>query len=171
MITIAGATAAGSTLPQILPPVATVVSAIIGALITGFGAAALKHNWDSEADDTRWRRERSARIRAQRLDAFAQYLSARPDVNAVRALADSSGDSTVVVSAIRLAAANLLILLSDAGQRAVVENDLRTVENWVASWSVPSSRSNRTGVPSAQPVLDLARDLVVEPDNDSKVTA
>ncbi len=171
MITIATVTTAGSTLTQVLPSVATVVSATIGALVTGFGAAALKHKWDSEADDTRWRRERSARIRAQRLEAFARYLSARPDLSAVRSLTDSSGDPAVVVSAIRLAAANLLILLPDAGQRDVVENDLRTVENWVASWSVSSSRSDRTGVPSAQPILDLARDLVIESDNDNKATA
>jgi hypothetical protein len=153
-----------TTVAQVLPPVATVVAAILGALITGFGAAALKHKWDAAADDLRWQRERASRIRAQRLDAFAQYLAARPDLSAVRSLADRAGDPAVVVSAARLAAANLLILLSDADQRAVVERDLRTVENWVTSWSVPASRTDRTDVPTAKDILDLARELVVEPE-------
>jgi hypothetical protein len=153
----------GDTLTQVLPPIATVVAAILGALITGFGAASLKHRWDAEADNIRWQRERTARIRAQRLSAFAEYLTARPDLNAVQALADKTGDATVVVSAARLAAAKLLILLPDANQRATVENDLRAVESWVASWLVPS-RAGRSDVPSSDLVLGLARQLATEPD-------
>jgi hypothetical protein len=159
----AAPTAGNSTLAQVLPPIATVIAAILGALITGFGAATLKHRWDSEADNTRWQRESALRNRAQRLNAFAQYLSARPDLNTVRSLADESGDPTVVVSAIRLAAAHLLILLSDAHQRDIVESDLLTVENWVISWLAPSS-AGRTDVPSPSRILDLARQLAVEPD-------
>jgi hypothetical protein len=143
-----------------------VIAAILGALITGFGAATLKHRWDSEADNTHWQRERAARIRAQRLNAFAQYLSARPDLNTVRSLADDSRDPTVVVSAIRLAAANLLILLSNSHHRDIVEGDLRTVEGWVTSWLAPS-RTDRTDVPSPSRILDLARQLAVESDPES----
>lgn len=156
--------APSNTLTQVLPPIATVVAAIIGALVTGFGAASLKHKWDVEAEDTRWRRERAARVRAQRLDAFALYLSARPDLNTVISLVDRSEDPTVVVSAARLAAAKLLILLADRDQRAVVESDLRTVVDWVALWRAAPSRANLTDVPPGQGILDLARNLVIELD-------
>jgi hypothetical protein len=154
---------AASTATQVLPSVATVVAAIVGALITGFGAASLKHKWDSEADETAWRRDREARVRAQLLSAFAQYLAARPDLRAVRTLADKPDDAAGVVSAARLAAANLLILLPEPEQRAVVDDDLRTLEKWVASWLRPSSAVDRTDVPPAEPILDLARGLAVEP--------
>jgi len=163
-LVVAGPVAADSTLVQVLPPIATVVAAIVGALITGFGAAMLKHKWDVRADDKRWRRNRDSRVRAQRLDAFARYLSARPDLRAVRSLMTKAGDPTAVVSEIRLAAANLLIVLSDPGQRAIVERDLLTVEEWVASWLDASSKADRTDVPSPQLILDLARALVVEPE-------
>jgi hypothetical protein len=139
-----------------------VTASIAGALITGFGAAALKHKWDAEADETRWRRDSAVRSRAQRLDAFGRYLTARPDLSAVQPLADSPGDAIDILTSVHLAGANLLILLPEEAQRAIVENDLRTVENWVAAWSVPSSRSDRTSAPSAKAILDLARALVAE---------
>jgi hypothetical protein len=142
-------------LVEALPSAATVLVAII----TGFGAAALKHRWDSQAADKRWHREGADRLRRQRLDAFAHYLSARPDLGAVRDLPDRSPDLALTVSAARLAAASLLILLSKESQRAVVEADLRNVEDWVRSWSLPS-RAGRTDVPSAQPILELARSLL-----------
>ena len=154
--------AATSTAAQVLPSVATVIAAIVGALITGFGAASLKHRWDSQADETAWRRERDARVRTQLLSAFAQYLAARPDLRAVRSLADRPDDAAGVVSAARLAAANLLILLPEPRQRAVVEDDLRTLEKWVASWLGPSTSAGRTDVPPAESILGLARDLAVE---------
>ena len=151
--------AASSTLTQILPAAAT----IAGAIITGFGAASLKHRWDSRADDTRWQRERGARVRAQRLDAFARYLSARPDLNAVSSIESGEISPAAVLSATRLAAANLLILLSDGGQRAIVEDDLRMLERWLATWMAPS-HSEPGDVPSADRILDLARELTIEPD-------
>jgi hypothetical protein len=147
-----------STFVQVLPSVV----AVVVALITGFGAAALKHKWDVAADETRWRQESSARLRAQRLDAFGRYLTARPDLKVVRSLVDSPGDVTAVLSGIRLAAANLLILLPEAVQRTVVEDDLHTVENWVAAWLGPSQRGERADIPSAEAILDLARALVSE---------
>jgi len=73
-----------STLAQVLPSVATVSALIVGALITGFGAAPLKHRWDAGADETRWRRGSAARLRAQRLEAFGRYLTARPDLAVIR---------------------------------------------------------------------------------------
>jgi hypothetical protein len=165
-VAVSLAVAATSTLAQVLPPTATVVAAIVGALITGFWAAGLKHKWDMEADDKRWRRSRDSRVRAQRLDAFAQYLSARPDLSAVRSLRTRAAEPAAIVSEIRLAAANLLIVLSDPGQRAIVERDRLTVEEWVASWLDAPSDAGRTDVPSAQLILDLARNLVVEPEED-----
>jgi hypothetical protein len=164
---MSAAAAATSTLAQVLPPTATVVAAIVGALITGFWAAGLKHKWDMEADDKRWRRSRDSRVRGQRLDAFAQYLSARPDLRAVRSLMTRSGDPAAIVSEVRLAAANLLIVLPDPDQRAIVERDRLTVEEWVASWLGATSEAGRTDVPSAELILDLARNLVVEPAEDA----
>jgi hypothetical protein len=159
--------AATSTLAQVLPPIATVVAAIVGAVITGFWAAGLKHRWDVEADNKRWRRSRDSRVRAQRLDAFAQYLSARPDLRAVRSLMTRAEDPAAIISQIRLAAANLLIVLAEPGQRAIVERDRLTVEDWVASWLGASAEAGRTDVPSAELILDLARDLVVEPEQEA----
>lgn len=151
-----------STLVQVLPSVATVTASVVGALITGFGAATLKHKWDAEADETRWRRDSAARLRQQRLDAFGRYLTARPDLKAVQSLADSPGNAVSILTDVHLAGANLLILLPEEAQRAIVEDDLRTLENWVAAWSVPTSRSERTNAPSAEAILDLARALVSE---------
>lgn len=148
-----------TTFVQVLPSVATVTASVVGALITGFGAASMKHRWDVKADEKRWRQDRAARLRAERLDAFGRYLTARPDRDAVRTLADSPAEAAGILTGVRLAGAQLLILLPDEEQRAVVENDLRTVENWVRAWSRPASRADRTDVPSADAVLALARAL------------
>jgi hypothetical protein len=59
-------------------------------------------------------------------------------------------------------------VLSEPGQRAIVERDLLTVEDWVASWLDAPAKADRTDVPSAQPILDLARNLVVEPGQEAK---
>jgi hypothetical protein len=158
VIELAEASAASSALVQVLPSAATVVV----ALITGFGAASVKHRWDSEADDRRWQREGAARARTQRLSAFAQYLAARPSLEAVRSFAGQSKEAAIVVSAARLAAANLLILLPEPGQRDIVESDLRTVQSWVDAWL--SSRADRTDVPPVDAILDLARALAAEPE-------
>jgi hypothetical protein len=163
MIAHAAVSANPSTLIQVLTPLATIVAAILAALITGFGAAALKHKWDSEADETRWRREHTARERVQRLDAFAQYLAARPDLATAKSIAGRSADPAIVVSAARLAATRLLILLPNGDQRAVVEGDLQNMVDWVSSWAAPST-AGRKDVPSTQPILSLARELVVGPD-------
>jgi hypothetical protein len=145
------------------------VAAIVGALITGFGAAALKHKWDSEADQTRWLRERGSRDREQRLDAFAGYLAARPDLNAAKSLANRSVDPAAIVSTARLAASKLLVLLSEGDQRDVVEKDLQKMVAWVTAWASPSFTA-RTDVPSADPILDLARKLVAEPDERTRLS-
>lgn len=156
--------AASSTLTQILPAVATVA----GAIITGFGAASLKHRWDSRADDTRWQRERDARVRAQRLDAFARYLSARPDLSTVNSIDSGAIAPAAVLSATRLAAANLLILLSDSDQRAIVDDDLDMLERWLATWLNPSHSEPHDDVPPAERILALARELTIEPDQVAK---
>lgn len=166
MIAATAAGSATSAWTQVLPPVATVVAAIAGAIITGFGAASLRHKWDVEADERRWRRERDARVRAQRLEAFAAYLSARPNLNTVTAITAGSGDPAPVVSAARLAAANLMIFLPGEEQRDVVQADLQTVETWVGTWFTRSS-TDLTDVPSGEKILDLARSLVVEPETDA----
>ncbi len=160
-------TASSTSLSQILPPIATVFAAVLASLITGFGAARLKHKWDVEADERNWRHDGDSRNRARRLDAFAQYLSARPDLRVARALTSEPGHSTAVISEIRLAAANLLILLPDPAQRTIVEQDLQAVEDWIDLWLKQPSKAIRTDVPSVQHVLELARDLVVEPKADT----
>lgn len=147
-----------STFLSLLPSVA----AVIVALITGFAAAAMKHKWDVAADEARWRREGTARVRSQQLEAFGRYLTARPDLRVIRTLADSPGDAALILSDIRLAAANLLILLPGAAAREVVEEDLRTVENWIAAWAAPSPHSSRADIPPAEAILDLARALTAE---------
>ncbi len=154
--------ASSGSLSQVLPPIATVVAAIAGALITGFGAARLKHKWDVEADDRRWRQDSDSRNRSRRLDAFAHYLSARPDLRVARAFALRTADPSAVVSDIRLAAANLLILLPHPNQRDIVERDLQMVEGWIDLWLESPAEARQRDVPTAQPILDLARDLVVE---------
>jgi len=154
----------GSILGQALLAIATVIAAIVGAVITGFWAAGLKHKWDTEADEKRWRQERAARDRAQRLDAFAAYLAARPDLEAVTAITNKEKSAAAVVSPAELAAARLLILLPDADQHVVVKNDLDQIIRWVAAWAAPSTEG-RTGTPSLEPILGLARALVIEDDS------
>ncbi len=161
-LTTPSANPGSTTLIQVLAPLATVVAAILGALITGFGAAALKHKWDSEADETRWRRERMARDRAQRLEALAQYLAARPDLAAAKSVSNKLVDPAAVVSPARLAAIRLMILLPDGDQHTVVEDDLQEMVKWITSWAAASS-ANKKDVPSPQPILKLARELAIEP--------
>jgi hypothetical protein len=145
-----------------LSPLGTVVAAIAGAVITGFGAASLKHRWDVRADDTRWRRDRESRVRAQRLAAFAEYLAVRPNLRAARELTTRPRDAAGMVSDVRLAAANLLIVLPDPDDRAAVLSDLKAVEDWLASW-LPGQTSEGSGdVPAPDPILSLARRLAVE---------
>src|ERR1700735_3594889 len=131
---------AASILGQVVLAIGTVVAAILGAIITGFLAAGLKHKWDTEADEKRWRQERAARDRAQRLDAFAEYLDARPDLAAVTAIAKK--EKKAAASPAQLAAARLLILLPDADQHAIVKDDLDQMMKWVAAWTAPSTEGH-----------------------------
>ena len=142
---------------QIITPVASVV----GALVTGFGAASFKHRWDLKTDEKRWQRESFERMRAQQTDAFARYLSARPDVSILPSLGDTIHPATIIAAA-RLAAANLLIILPEQGQRDIIEADLRAVEGWLAKRINAPSRADLSAVPSAEPILALARSLVLE---------
>jgi hypothetical protein len=50
-----------------------VMAAFITAILTGFGAAALKHRWDVRADNVRWERERQERRRDEPKAAFSEY--------------------------------------------------------------------------------------------------
>jgi hypothetical protein len=142
---------------QIITPVASVV----GALVTGFGAASFKHRWDLKTDEKRWQRESFERMRTQQTDAFARYLSARPDVSILPSLGDTIHPATIIAAA-RLAAANLLIILPEQGQRDIIEADLRAVEGWLAKRINAPSRADLSAVPSAEPILALARSLVLE---------
>lgn len=83
MSPLSAAAAGGFTLTG---PLATVIASIAGAIVTGFGAATLRHAWDVRADDKAWHRNRDARVRAQQLAAFGDYLAARPDLRAIRAI-------------------------------------------------------------------------------------
>jgi hypothetical protein len=144
-------------------PLATVLASIAGALITGFGAAALRHAWDVRADVKSWNRSRDQRVRAQLLEAFGRYLAARPDLRSADVLRVNRKEGAVIVSSLQLAAASLLILLTEAGDRQVVEKDCRALEDWVEAALQPRSIEDETGVPDAGAILDLARRLAVEP--------
>jgi hypothetical protein len=154
---VAASAAASVSFSQILTPVASVV----GALITGFGAASFKHRWDVKTDEKRWQRESFERMRAQQTDAFARYLSARPDVSILPSLSDTVHAANVVAVA-RLAAANLLIILPEQGQRDIIEADLHAVEGWLAKRLNAPSRADFSAVPSAEQLLALARSLALE---------
>jgi hypothetical protein len=144
-------------------PVATVLASIAGALITGFGAATLKHRWDIRAEARQWSRSRDQRIRAQLLEAFSGYLVARPDLQTIPAITANPEDATVVVSRIQLAAASLLILLAAAEDRDVIETDLARLEEWIAASLHEPSKANWKDGPPVAAILDLARRLAVEP--------
>jgi len=151
------AAASNVSFSQILTPIASV----IGALVTGFGAASFKHMWDVRTDERRWQRESFERMRAQQNDAFARYLSARPDINILPALGDAIHPATIVATA-RLAAANLLIMLPEKGQRDIVEDDLHAVEGWLAKRISAPSRADFSALPSTEHILALARSLAAQ---------
>jgi hypothetical protein len=156
IIAAATPTATSVSFTQIFTPVASVVA----ALITGFGAASFKHMWDLKTDEKRWQRESSERMRAQRTEAFARYLSARPDISILHSLGDTIHPATIVAAA-RLAAANLLIVLPEQDQRDIIEADLRAVEGWLAKRLNTPSRADFSAMPSAEQILALARSLAV----------
>ncbi len=145
-------------------PVATVLAAILGALITGFGAATLRHRWDVRADERKWNRNRDQRIRAQFLEAFSQYLAARPDFRTIPTITANPEDAAAIVSQIQLAAASLLILLADAEHREVIETDLSALVHWITESLNEPSKADWTDVPSTTAIIDLARRLAVEPE-------
>lgn len=145
-------------------PTSTVLASIAGALITGFGAATLRHGWDVRADARSWNRGRDQRVRAQLLDAFSNYLAARPDLSAARAIASNPEDAVAILSKVQLAAASLLILLAEAGDRQVIEADVKALDRWVATSFDEPSIADLKEVPTAAAILDLARRLAVEPE-------
>ena len=144
-----------------LPAIGTVAAAII----TGFGAAALKRRWDVDSERVRWERESAGRDRQERIDAFRVYLAARPSraIIAQRVALTRHGgyvDLDSMVSALRLEAMRLLILLPDEGHRQVVEKDLEQVQVWMQT--VAQQLTQLDSVPdvaTAEPLLALAREL------------
>jgi hypothetical protein len=57
-------------------PLITAGGTVVAAILTGFGAAALKHRWDGQAERQRWDRERLERRRDELRLAFMQYFDA-----------------------------------------------------------------------------------------------
>jgi hypothetical protein len=144
-----------------LPAAAT----IFAALITGFGAAGAKQRWDARNERLKWARESEARARRERLEAFGAYLTARPNRASVgqRMLTVGGGQSAdldSMLSAARLEAAKLLILLDDERDRTVVADDLEAVHQWLRDISRRLAELHLLpDVVTADAVLDLARRL------------
>ena len=159
---ILGLAAAASGAVTLTQPVATVVAATVAALITGFGAAAIKHRWDVRTDERSWQRQRETRLRAQRLQAFADYLAARPDQTAAQGIVQSR-DATALIGALRRASMSLQILLPEPGQQQAVVRDREAVERWVGQLFSAPSVADRALAPPADEILSLARELAVEP--------
>ena len=148
---------------QVLQSVATVLV----ALITGFGAAALKHKWDVDAERARWTREAGARLRRELLDAFSAYLVARPSRATVGQRLRGTGRGGVVdlestLGALRLEAARLLILLDDQAHRRMVESDVAAVQDWLQQ--ISRNLAEPTRIPeltTPDSILELARAVSV----------
>jgi hypothetical protein len=101
--------------------------------------------------------QRDSRVRAQLLKTFSDYLAVRPHVRSVRAITANPEDALPIIGKLQLAAASLLISLAEAGDRAVVEADLKMLENWVAESIDSPSIADWTDVPPAAVILDLAQ--------------
>jgi hypothetical protein len=86
--------------PNYLLLLITSGTAIVVAIITGFGAAALKHRWDVAADRLRWHRERSERRRDELRSAFASYFASRSSLE--RAMFIAARDRNVASTLIAL---------------------------------------------------------------------
>jgi hypothetical protein len=146
---------------QSLPAIATLGA----ALITGFGAAALKRKWDVDAERVRWTREAGARLRRELLDAFSSYLAARPSRASIGQRLASAGRGGVVdldstLSGLRLEAARLLILLDEGAHRRTVEADLAAVQDWLQHVSRSLAEPSRIpDLKTPDALLDLARSI------------
>ena len=106
----------------------------LAAVITGFGAAALKHRWDVAGEDTRWARESLERRRQELLLSLAEYLRVRTQLHAAlgRYAQDGSADRTLVVDVLNeleLAAARARMLLAP-GDRQLLSQDVSDLHVW-----------------------------------------
>lgn len=146
---------------QSLPAIATLGA----ALITGFGAAAMKHRWDVGAERVRWVRESQSRAAERRLRAFSAYLAGRPSLATIqhRVFGARQGevvDLDSVRRGFRLEAARLLILLNDPKHQAIVESDQSMVEDWILEVSQRIDHlAGCAEVETPHSILELAREL------------
>lgn len=132
-------------------------AAVVAALITGFGAAALKRRWDVKDEQIRWLREREERTRKQRLDAFVDYLAARPTLAAVREVSQPSRVPRLF-NHLEIVGIRLQLLLEESAQQDVIRSDLRAVEKWLTDLAANIDDSNRWNeVPHPKAVIEIAR--------------
>jgi hypothetical protein len=136
---------------------------VVAAIITGLFAATLKHRWDTATDQLKWERETAARRRQGQLDAFSGYLAARPTWAELGPLLRAAGagatpDRDAVAAPLRLHAIRLTILLADAGDCRVIEEDAKAVLDWLAQADLRTP----SAVPTPRAVIDLARRLIAD---------
>jgi hypothetical protein len=101
------------------PDYVPVIISAATALSVGFGAAGLKHRWDSKDDQKRWDREREQRYQEALRDAFSDYLAARQEVvNAYLVMApkptqDDINRNTVLITRYTWATHRLQLFIED----------------------------------------------------------
>jgi hypothetical protein len=141
-------------------------AATLGAsIVSGFGAAALKHKWDIEDNERRWERERAERRREELKAGFSAYLTARSEMEQTMFLTQVGESSNERVSAIvsRFPKSfSQLRTLVDAESAMEIQLDAGAVSKWAEAMMVRSKK--RMGeVPeltSDEPVRQLAHRLI-----------
>lgn len=137
------------------------------AILTGFGAAALKHRWDVAADALRWDRERSERRRDELKSAFTGYLASRNSLD--RALFFAARDRNLAAMDVvflgqidyYLSLVELQTILANTSF-VEIEEELKVFPQWVQEMyaGMLGNENLYKPPPSDQSIVKLAQQVI-----------
>jgi hypothetical protein len=159
-------------LPQVI---ITASATIVAALIVGFGAAALKHRWDTRDEQRRWDRERELRRQEDLRDAFSRYSTVRFEiVNAylllpIKPSAEELNRNTLLISRFIQTSNQLRLFLDDPHDFAVFTDETSAVTTFFSDHvarvtevhsGADEPSTSRPDIPSDTAINELAHKLL-----------
>jgi uncharacterized protein YabN with tetrapyrrole methylase and pyrophosphatase domain len=150
--------------PNSAVPVISAGATLLAAIVTGFGAAAVKHRWDVKADDLRWQRERKERRRDELKSAFSRYLATLSTVSREMTYASSTRTQAKVDA---LTDSFYILELAYADIQTVLKSESLEIVlgHWkqVAAWFIECSEKLKVAdgklspMPSSREIVKLAK--------------
>ncbi|MCZ2810113.1 hypothetical protein O2W15_01565 [Modestobacter sp. VKM Ac-2979] len=149
-------------------PIITAGGTVLAAVITGFLAATLKHDWDVAESETTWTRERNERRRDEVREALIAYLDQRDGMQ--REVAEAFGNAAEATTFQRadtgpsimklIGQAHRLQLLLNRATSVKIGEDVTAFIEWYKAPPVSLDEQARLSITTPGAMRDFAREIL-----------